>query len=87
MEEITVTGGNSTGGELLENSSETFRHASETFYPTLYLSTYVKRITNRDWRIRQASLQFIKALALKLQILRQKHSKSVQVLMFEFSFR
>ena len=51
MEEITVTGGNSTGGELLENSSETFRHASETFYPTLDQSTYVKRITNRDWRI------------------------------------
>ena len=35
MDEITVTGGNSTGGELLENSSETFWHASETFYPTL----------------------------------------------------
>ena len=51
MEEITVTGGNSTGGELLENSSETFRHASETFYPTLDESTSVKRITNRDWRI------------------------------------
>ena len=51
MEEITGTGGNSTGGELLESSSETFRHASETFYPTLDQSTYVKRITNRDWRI------------------------------------
>ena len=51
MEEITVTGGNSTGGELLENSSETVRHASATFYPTLDQSTYVKRITNREWRI------------------------------------
>ena len=51
MDEITVTGGNSTGGELLENSSETFWHASETFYPTLDESTYVKSITNRDWRI------------------------------------
>ena len=51
MDEITVTGGNSTGGELLANSSETFRHASETFYPTSDQSTYVKRITNGDWRI------------------------------------